>query len=292
MLGRVAEGASSLVGLYGRPWLDLEPYLDTSSFAELHEEICLGLAQTPLDYTGGSHRAMGIMPKSKEADALVDYQEIIRGLDDASFETFRALADDPRAIDPARRGATEFGEERAVPLSRRQMQWLKIRYGVYFPWKGYVELIPNRRWEDKSDAAGKAFTRVARAFFPKTIAFVQSLPFRQIGRCNIMGLEAFDYGTVHRDGDPEEQEEPDQFITFCPGANKRLYLWDDGLAREIDVSARVYWFNDFDYHGVRAAPFFRYSVRVDGVFTDELLALLERDFGPAPATAEPLGTHP
>ena len=268
-----------LVGLFGQPYLDLAPFVEASGLDALHEEICLALAQIPLDCTGGSHRSMGIMPEERRAEALVDYQEVIRAMNDAEFETFRSLSDDPRSIDPAARAATEFGEERAVALSRRQMQWLKIRHGVYFPWKGYVELIPNRRWEDKSSAEGKSFTRVARAFFPKTLAFVAELPFVHVGRCNVMGLESLDHGTVHRDGDPAEQEEPDHFITFVPGANKRLFLWDDLAKVEVDVPARVYWFNDFDYHGVRADPHFRYSVRVDGVFRPEFLERLEATFG-------------
>lgn len=276
-------GHPGLIGLHGRPFVDLSPYVDESALPALHEEICLALAQTPLDYTGGSHRSMGIMPPSRRAEALVDYQEVIRAMTDDEFETFRVLSDDPAAVDPAARRELEFGEERAVPLSRRQMHWLKIRFGVYFPWKGYVELIPNRRWEDKSTPAGKSFTRVARAFFPKTIAFVEALPFRQIGRCNVMGLEAFDYGTVHRDGDPDEQEAPDQFITFAPGRNKRLFLWDDVEKREVDVGATIYWFNDFDYHGVRADPFFRYSVRVDGVFTPSFEERLRADLGEEPS---------
>src|SRR5690349_11782434 len=73
-------GHPGLVGLSGRPYLDFERYVDTSFFAELHEEICLALAQMPLDYTGGSHRSMGIMPKCREPEALVDYQEVIRGM--------------------------------------------------------------------------------------------------------------------------------------------------------------------------------------------------------------------
>lgn len=268
-----------IVGLFGRPYLDLEPFVDTSALDLLHEEICLALAQVPLDYTGGSHRSMDIMPAERRAEALVDYQEVIRAMSPAEFETFRSLSDDPRAIEPGAQGAVEFGEERAVPLSRRQMQWLKIRYGVYFPWKGYVELIPNRRWEDKSSAEGKSFTRVARAFFPKTLEFVATLPFTHVGRCNVMGLEGLDHGTVHRDGDPAEQEAPDHFITFVPGANKRLFLWDDLAKAEVDVPARVYWFNDFDFHGVRADPHFRYSVRVDGEFRPEFLEQLEQAFG-------------
>ena len=261
-------------GIFGHPYAPLDGLLDLGALGEVHEEICLALTQVPTGYTGGSHRSMGIAPPSLAKDALVDYGEVIRALGPADFETFRALSDDPAAIDPAARTSLEFGEERAIPLSRRQMLWLEIRHGVYFPWKAYVELIPNRTWGEKTDAAGKDFTRLARTFFPKTIAFVKSLPFASIGRCNVMGLAAHDHGTVHRDGEPDEQPEDgaDPFVTFCPAANKRLFLWDEDAKTKTYVEGRAYWFNDHDYHGVDADPFFRYSVRVDGRFTPEFLS--------------------
>jgi len=260
---------STLRGVMGRPFVTLDDMLDLSSLDALHEEICLALAQMPTSYTGGSHRSMGIMPEARVAEALVDYQEVVRALDDSTFETFRSLADDPSRIDPASRSSTEFGEERAVPLSTRQMLWLKMRHRVYFPWKVYAELIPNERWEDKSNPDGKRWKRSAEALLPKTIAFVKTLPFGAIGRCNIMGLEAHDHGTVHRDGVPAEQGAPDHFITFVPSPGKRLFLFDEAIGKETEVEGRAYWFNDHDYHGVYADPFFRYSVRVDGVFTRE-----------------------
>jgi hypothetical protein len=149
-----------------------------------------------------------------------------------------------------------------------------MRHRVYFPWKIYAELIPNARWEDKNDARGKRFTRAAEAFFPKTIAFIRRLPFTAIGRANVMGLEAHDHGTVHRDGDPAEQREPDEFITFVPRPGKRLYLYSRTTRAETLVTGRAYWFNDHDDHGVLADPFFRYSVRVDGAFTKAFRARL------------------
>ena len=272
------EGAG-LRGLWGRPYLPLDRYIDLEALDGLHDEVCLALAQMPVDYTGGSHRAMNIMPPGLEHEALTDYAEVIRALDDAGFATFRALADDPAAIDPARRGEDLYGEERSVPLSRRQMLWLKYRHRVYFPWKVYVEMIPNRWWDGKADPTGKRFTRLAETLLPRTIAFVRSLPFRHIGRCNIEGLEAHDHGTVHRDGDPAKQSAPDPFITFAPAPGKGLYLWDDAMRERVPVEGRAYWFNDFDYHGVTADPYFRYSVRVDGAFTEDFMATLARDFG-------------
>ncbi len=271
-----------LQGIFGRPYVPLERFIDLSALDAVHDEVCLALTQMPTEYTGGSHRSMGIMPPSREAEAITCYGEVIRSLSEAEFATFRSLADDPRAIDPARRSELEFGEEREIPLSRRQMLWLKMRHGVYFPWKVYAELIPNRWWTEKADAEGKDFTRVAKTFFPKTIAFVRSLPFVSIGRCNVMGLEANDHGTVHRDGDPAEQEEPDPFITIAPcppPREKRLFLWDEETKTKTMVEGRAYWFNDYDYHGVEADPFFRYSIRVDGTFKPDFLAVLREEMG-------------
>ncbi len=265
-------GSVGLVGIFGRPFLDLAPLLDLSGLDEIHEEICLALAKAPVDYTGGSHRSMGIMPKGCEAEALVDYGEVIGAMSDAQFATFRSLADDPDAIPEDARASGQFGEERDHPLSRRQMLWLKVRFGVYFPWKAYVELIPNRYWTGKSDGAGKDFTGRAKAFFPKTVAFLRALPFTQIGRANVMGLEANDHGTLHRDGDPSERTLPDHFVTLCPANDKGLYLWDEGAREKTYVRGRAVWFNDVDYHGVDAAPHFRYSLRVDGIFQGDFLA--------------------
>ncbi len=262
-------------GIWGQPYLDLEPLLDLSELDAIHDEVCLGLAQVPTAYTGGSHRSMGIMPPSRQDEALTDYGSVLSGLSAEDRAVFASLADDPVA---ARDEDTlDFGEERPRTLSRRQQLWLEYRHGVYFPWKVYCEMIPNHYWDEKSSAEGKAFTREARTFFPKTVAFVKRLPFTQIGRCNIMGLRAHDHGTVHLDGDPKLKPEVDHFITFCPAGNKRLFLWDEERKEKLYIDRRAYWFNDSDHHGVEGAPFFRYSIRVDGVFEPDFSrALRER----------------
>jgi hypothetical protein len=279
--GRVAgfgmsdASSGAVAGIFGLPYVDLEPHLDLSALPALHEEICLGLTRVPLDYTGGSHRTLGIVPASRADTSYADYGEVLRALSPAELATFRALTESPGEGEAPLDPGAAYGEEREIPLSRRQMLWLKFRYGVYFPWQAYFELIPNRYWSDKSSGEGKSFTRVARAIFPKTVAFVEQLPFVVVGRCNIMGLEANHHGTVHRDGE-RESAEPAHFITLCPSANKTLFLWDEPAQRSHPVRARAYWFNDNDYHGVEAAPFFRYSLRVDGRFRPEFLESVRR----------------
>ena len=272
-----AAGSSksgAVEGIFGQPYIDLERYLDLSALPELHEEICLGLTRVPVDYTGGSHRTLAIVPASQQDLAYADYGEVLRGLSAAELCVFESLGESADAASPDADPGLAYGEEREHLLSRRQMLWLKFRHGVYFPWKVYFEFIPNHYWSDKHVAEGKDFTRVARAVFPKTVAFVKRLPFTLIGRCNLMGLEANDHGSVHRDG-ARSQGAPDHFITLCPAGNKTLFLWDEPDQRKYPVQSRAYWFNDNDYHGVEAAPFFRYSLRIDGIFEPEFLARLE-----------------
>jgi len=76
--------------------------------------------------------------------------------------------------------------------------------------------------------------------------------------------------------------EPDPFLTICPAGDKRLYVLDTASGGRIPVEGRVVWFNDHDYHGVHADPFFRYSVRVDGAFTPAFRETLVARYGRQP----------
>ena len=267
----------ALTGIWGRPFLDLEHVVDLAVLGGLDDELCLGLSQTGVTYTGGSHRSMGIMPERFAREPYADYGEVLRAMGPAEFEVFRALGD-PRGDEPA-----AYGEERARPLSHRQMLYLSYRHGAYFPWKVYYELIPNRWWSGKSSGAGKSFTAEAQRLFPRTVAFIRSLPFDQVGSCKLLGVAANDHGTVHRDADPAVKRTVDHFITFCPRPGKRLFVWDEARQEKTYAPSRVVWFNDSDYHGVEATPRFTYSLRVDGVFRrDFLSSLLDRYGPPAP----------
>jgi Rieske 2Fe-2S family protein len=102
------------------------------------------------------------------------------------------------------------------------------------------------------------------------------LPFREIGRCVLFGLEANDHAPVHRDTEPGTKAEIDHSISICPRANKRFFLMDPDRTYKTIIDSNVYWFNDMDWHGVEPDPFFRYSIRVDGVFEPAFLRELKR----------------
>ncbi|GAC1393542.1 MAG: hypothetical protein NVSMB47_01020 [Polyangiales bacterium] len=266
---------SSLCGIFGRPYVDLAAFLDTSCFPALDEEIVYALSRLPTSYTGGSLKWMGVVAPWADEDPYVDYGRVIERFSRDELEKFVSLADHPEAFKLDRPGGYQFGDETDHPLTRAQMLYLKYRYGVYFPWKVCYHLLENDRWEDKHQGAGKRFTEEAERALPATVAFVKSLPFREIGRCVLFGLEANDHAPAHRDSEPGRALGVAQSISFDPRGTKRFYLCDAERGNHTVVEAPIYWFNDMDYHGVEPDPFFRYSIRVDGVFDPAFLRRLQ-----------------
>jgi Rieske 2Fe-2S family protein len=254
----------ALVGLFGRPFVDLEHVVDAAALDDVDDEITQALPRVDVTHTGGTLKWMGVVAPFQVDDGYVDAMHAIEAMPRDELARFVALGDAPESVDLD--GERRFGDETDHPFTRAQVAFLKMRHAVYFPWKVCYHLLENDRWDDKHDGAGKAFGAEAIAFFPRTVALVQSLPFEQIGRCVIFGLEANDHAPFHRDTEPGALSIA-QSISLDPRGSKRFALADaDGGSRVI-VDARAYWFNDMDYHGVLADPFFRYSIRVDGTFT-------------------------
>jgi Rieske 2Fe-2S family protein len=271
---------SRLCGIYRRPYVDLSPLVDTSGFAEIDEEILGALPRVETSYTGGSLKWMGVTAPWVDRDPYVDYMRVIEGFSREELVRFISYGPTPNGFDPDRPETHRFGDETDNPLSREQMIYLKVRYGVYFPWKVCYHFLENDRWEDKHSGEGKDFTDEARAMFPRTVAFLESLPFREIGRAVLFGVEANDHAPAHRDSEPGKALTIAQSISFSPRRGKRFYVCDPAGENKTVVDAPIYWFNDADYHGVEPDPFFRYSIRVDGAFEPEFEARLRSTVTP------------
>lgn len=266
---------SKLVGIWGRPFIDLSPLIDTSCFAELDEEITGALPVVETSYTGGTLKWMGVVAPWAMDDGYRDAMHAIEGFSREEIERFIQLGERPESFDLDRFREYRFGDETEHPFTLAQMRWLDFRHGVYFPWKVCFHLLENDRWEDKHSGAGKAFTEAAEKHFPKTLRFVRSLPFREIGRAVVFGLEPNDHAPAHRDTEPGAALQIAQSISFDPRGDKGLYLRDPEGGSHTVIRAPIYWFNDMDYHGVEASPRFRYSIRVDGVFDPAFVRRLE-----------------
>lgn len=263
-------------GIWGYPFLDLEPFLDLSQLPRIHEEICLGLCHVLPAYTGGSLKWMNIVAPSFARDPYIDYGHVISRFSREEFLAFVALSDRPEAFDVSQWQSYRFGDETEHPLSWKQMLYLKMKYRVYFPWKVCFHFLENVFWEDKHCGDGKEWSDEARTHFPQTVAFFEGLPFREIGRCVLFGLEANDHAPAHRDTDPSTTREVAHSMSISPAGDKRFFLTDPDETERIMIPSRAYWFNDMDYHGVEPSTRFQYSIRIDGVYEPEFLERIHR----------------
>lgn len=263
-------------GIWGEAYVDLGEVIDTSCFGALDREITLGLARVETEGTGATLKWMGVVAPWMMDDGRRDAMDAIRVMTDEEFDDFAALGDGEGPVDPARRREEDFGDETDRAFTRAQQRLLTLRHGVYFPWKCCYHLLANDRWDDKHSGVGKGFSDEALAVFPRTVDFVRSLPFTEVGRCVLFGVEAHDHAPLHRDTEPGQSLGVAQSINFAPRPGKRFYLQNSADAEPVVIDRPIYWFNDMDYHGVLADPFFRYSLRVDGVFDAAFVRDLER----------------
>ena len=135
-----AREAAMIRGIFGRPFVDLEPYVDLDELAALDDEISLGLTEVAVDYTGGSHKSMGIVPAvGRRTIPTLDYGQVIAGMSRVEFARFVALSDTPAGVRArSARPSTSSAKSARGRSAAGRCCYLEYRHGVYFPWKVYL----------------------------------------------------------------------------------------------------------------------------------------------------------
>jgi hypothetical protein len=94
--------------------------------------------------------------------------------------------------------------------------------------------------------------------------------FSDYGRITLFINYPGTYNTVHTDYTDASQPAPDEFIwiDFAP-ERKKFYLLDVETDQKIYSPGHCNWFNTNNCHGSDPAPQACYSLRVDGLFSEE-----------------------
>ena len=267
-----------LHGVLGQPMLDLEPYIGAVDWEAVDAEIRLALTKCDLDCCGDVMKSLNwIHPSALEG--YVDAKDVISGFGPEEFEAFLELSDDINVssfdLDHPEQYSMGFGT--AIPFSRKQVDYLKYRYGVRFDWICYSLMMPNvaELFEDPRSPPPD-FTAEARALFPKTLELIRGLPLSSVFRCTIYAVDAHVLPVLHRDcsSDDECSRDPHHYVLLVPGGDLRQFVCDKALTQKHYGPSRAFWFNDHDYHGTERDPFFRYSIQVDGRFDPSFFAQL------------------
>lgn len=157
-------------------------------------------------------------------------------------------------------------------MQRRKYLFFKRR--SILPWFFMLVLKPTKQFIDRARNV-YPWNSISNAI-PYTKSIIESLPFAEIGRVVIYGSWPESTVPCHRDS-------PGTFsyghhINFNPGSYRPIYVYDslNNVKYYLPQDYKFYAYNTSDYHGVDALPHFSYTVRVDGMYNDEALRIINQ----------------
>jgi hypothetical protein len=111
--------------------------------------------------------------------------------------------------------------------------------------------------------------------FSLLMDFIATLPFKSTGRMLIMYDDEPREVPAHRDH--TETEVLHDFVWFRTNLNKPFYVLNYITGERQDVSGYSAWFDTVNqFHGSGAADGLAFSIRVDGIFSDEFKEKIPR----------------
>lgn len=251
------------VGKNRIPIISMDQYIDTTKNSELHLECCKGLALV-------ENYKMAMFPGSvhisEKEKGKINFSEMLNNLDyydplgvhRKNIEEIEKISSDPR---------------------KTIYKYMYYSMGANIPWF-FAYYLKSQHFSNKLTEPEVKWTDEALKYFPKVIEYIETLPFKVIGRVLFFTTYPNVGVTAHRDY--YVQSHKDQNINlFFDGGWRPSFIWDDIENKKIylESNSTSYFFNNRDYHGVDPEPNFRYTLRVDGIFEDWLQKELNFDDG-------------
>lgn len=235
--------------------IPMDKYIDHSLDEELHIECCKGLALAE-DIKMGM--VYGALPP-EEAERFA-------GKNCWSEMLLDIKKHDPTGVHLS--ALTDLIKQSPGKETQVIYKYAYFAMGSVIPWF-FALYLKRNDFTSKTEDKG-VWTDSAR-YFPKVIEYINKLPFKTIGRVLFFTTYPNAGVVIHRDSIVEEHKDHNINLFFT-GGWRPSFVWDE-ITKEkfyLEKGSRSYFFNNRDYHGVDPEPVFRYTLRVDGTFTDEL----------------------
>lgn len=251
-------------GINGKPYFDMEPYLDMDTFDKLQPEIYRGFAEAREFAKEGTWMAPGFT--FEDMSYQHNWKPIYKAMQD-----FLALPDD----DPIKMGGIDLYKDFKNYKTRNKFtRYIKMAMGAYDPYIYYF-LWEEGNWDDRP---GERQLTEESKHFPGVVEWVLKLKenkiFDHIGRVIFFHCEADGIPFEHRDLDARNgmnvvKPHRNEFIHIRPNTKKAMYVWDPEKKNKVYLNTRAAWWNDVDWHGGERIMEQSYSLRIDGKFSDE-----------------------
>jgi len=217
---------------FNKMWLNLDDLVDTKSFVDLSEEICLGIAQSQPHICDPGSRVTKLKNSMKY----------------------------PFEIEP------KWKDKLKEMSLYEKRTFLKYYEKVHYSVSG-VFLRQHTGYINKHLSEGAQWTENSK-YFPNLVNYINTLPFNEFGRVFIFTLDQFSILTEHRDSMYDGlRDDICEFLWFTIDNNAmRFYIKDDNDQKHY-IKSTCAWFNENDRHSSDGVTDATFCLRIDGVFT-------------------------
>lgn len=235
-------------GIGGSPYVDCRDHIDLQGLKDLNLEICMGIAVS--DIKAGVY-GPGVANSDKYGNFLLMKSRLAK--DPASDEfDWNKMSHNQQNIfaklyfnlyNPSTTVYLREPVKGIDPL----VAYKKKAFAENFDWTNNIKNFPKlREWLDR--LIGPVFKEYGRIIF-----------FIHEHDCKLL---------LHRDG-ISQVDHKNEFLWLNPTEIKKFYVYDEVANVRHDVNSPAVFFNDLDMHGGDSNECMTWSLRIDGVFSDE-----------------------
>lgn len=237
------------------PIMSMDQYIDHSKDQILHIECCKGLALA-------KNYKMGMVYGSLPPEEISKFN---------GNNSWSEIIQEIEKHDPTGEHRLALEEVADCSPGEEIMSMYKYTYfalGAVIPWF-FALYLKKSNFANKTEN-NNDFTEDAK-LFPNLLQYLNTLPFKSIGRVLFFTTYPNCGVVTHRDSIVDEHKDHNINL-FFNGGWRPSFIWDEKNKQKIylEKNSKSYFFNNRDYHGVDPEPLFRYTLRIDGTFTDEL----------------------
>lgn len=255
-------------GIGGKPYIDLDSYIDIHEFESLHPEICKGFALARKYAKEGTWMSPGF--SVTDLSYIPNWKPIYQ-----AFAEFQSLPDD----DPIKQHGMEIFPKDFKDYKQRNIftRYLKSALGANDPYIYYF-LWEEGSWDDRN--AERRKTEESK-YFSGVVDWIEKLQTQniidQIGRVIFFHCEHDGHAFEHRDLDAKDgikdrqhyTPHNNEFIHIRYRTKRGFYLWDPDSQDKHYINSRSAFWNDQDFHGGEYSKEQEYGLRIDCKFTED-----------------------
>ena len=260
-------------GINGKPYINLDAFVDIKGFQDTFEETCKAFALARNYAKEGTWMSPGF--EISELSYIPDWKPIYK-----AFEEYQALPEDhPIKIQGKEIFPQDFKDYKQRNVFTR---YLKAALGANDPYIYYF-LWEEGSWDERN--AERRKTEESR-YFPSVVRWIENLVeeniIDQIGRVIFFHCDHDGRAFEHRDLDAKDgvkdhthyTEHNNEFIHIRYRTKRGFYIWDPDTQDKHYINCRSAFWNDQDFHGGEWSKEQEFGLRIDCKFTEDFRRML------------------